>query len=52
MLFYRSCRCCRRIWNKLFHTMFHLMAIPCVVIGFIAVLDSHNNRVDQVILPD
>jgi len=47
MLFYRSCRCCRRIWNKLFHTMFHLLAIPCVVIGFIAVLDSHNLRVDQ-----
>lgn len=46
MLMYRTCRCCRRIWNKLLHTVFHILAIPCVAIGFIAVLDSHNLRVD------
>jgi len=44
MLMYRTCRCCRRIWNKLLHTVFHILAIPCIAIGFIAVLDSHNLR--------
>ena len=41
MLMYRSCRCCRRIWNKLLHTTFHLLAIPCIAMAFIAVYDSH-----------
>lgn len=44
MLMYRSCRCCRRLWNKLLHTVFHILAIPCIAIGFVAVLDSHNLR--------
>ena len=47
MLVYRTCRCCRRIWNKLLHTVFHILAIPCVAIAFIAVLDSHNLRTDK-----
>ncbi|XP_059085616.1 uncharacterized protein LOC131882483 isoform X3 [Tigriopus californicus] len=47
MILYRTCRCCRRIWNKLLHTMLHILAIPCIVIGFIAVLDSHNLRKDK-----
>ncbi|XP_049778852.1 transmembrane ascorbate-dependent reductase CYB561 isoform X1 [Schistocerca cancellata] len=42
LLLYRICRCCRRIYVKLFHTIFHALAIPCIVVGFIAVLDSHN----------
>ncbi|XP_052127268.1 plasma membrane ascorbate-dependent reductase CYBRD1 isoform X3 [Frankliniella occidentalis] len=42
MLLYRIGRCCRRIYVKLFHTIFHALAVPCVVVGFIAVLDSHN----------
>nr|CAD7199932.1 unnamed protein product [Timema douglasi] len=42
LLLYRICRCCRRIYVKLFHTIFHALTIPCVVVGFIAVLDSHN----------
>jgi len=41
MLMYRSCRCCRRIWNKLLHTTFHMLAIPCIAMAFIAVYDSH-----------
>ena len=44
MLMYRTCRCCRRIWNKLLHTVFHILSIPCIAIAFIAVLDSHNLR--------
>ncbi|XP_074036251.1 cytochrome b561 family member no extended memory isoform X4 [Leptinotarsa decemlineata] len=42
ILLYRICRCCRRIYVKLLHTVFHALAIPCVAIGFLAVLDSHN----------
>ena len=44
MLMYRTCRCCRRICNKLLHTVFHLIAMPCIALGFIAVWDSHNLR--------
>ena len=43
MLTYRSYRCCQhRIFNKLFHTIFHVLAVPCIVMGFLTVLDSHN----------
>ncbi|XP_019872564.1 lysosomal membrane ascorbate-dependent ferrireductase CYB561A3 isoform X2 [Aethina tumida] len=42
VLLYRICRCCRRIYVKLLHTVFHSLAIPCVAVGFLAVLDSHN----------
>ncbi|XP_071447040.1 plasma membrane ascorbate-dependent reductase CYBRD1 isoform X2 [Hetaerina americana] len=42
LLLYRVCRCCRRIYVKLLHTIFHALAIPCIVVGFLAVLDSHN----------
>lgn len=41
-LLYRVCRCCRRIHVKLLHAAFHALAIPCVALGFVAVLDSHN----------
>ena len=44
MLMYRSCRCCRRIANKLLHTVFHLLAMPCIAIAFVATYDSHTNR--------
>lgn len=42
VLLYRICRCCRRIYVKLLHTVFHALTIPCVALGFLAVLDSHN----------
>ena len=48
---YRTCRCCRRIWNKLLHTTFHMLAIPCVAIAFIAVWDSHTLAKDSNGLP-
>ncbi|XP_031347374.1 cytochrome b reductase 1-like isoform X3 [Photinus pyralis] len=44
ILLYRICRCCRRIYVKLLHTVFHALAIPCVAIGFIAVLEYHKYR--------
>jgi len=47
MLMYRTCRCCRRIWSKLLHTTFHLLAAPCIAIGFVATYDYHNDRVDK-----
>ncbi|KAI4461797.1 cytochrome b561-related [Holotrichia oblita] len=49
ILLYRICRCCRRIYVKLLHTVFHALAIPCVAIGFLAVLDSRNfNRPEAI----
>lgn len=42
ILLYRISTCCRKIYVKLFHMIFHALAIPCVVLGFIAVLDSRN----------
>jgi len=47
MLVYRSCRCCRRIHNKLLHTSFHVLAIPCVVVGFLATWNYHSLRLDK-----
>ncbi len=40
MLLYRISRCCRHIFVKLFHTIFHIFAIPCIALGFFAVFDS------------
>lgn len=42
MLVYRTCRCCRRIYNKLWHTILHLLAMPAIAIGIVAAFDSHN----------
>jgi cytochrome b-561 len=42
LLVYRSFRCCKRVYNKLAHTVLHLLAIPCLVVGVIAVFDFHN----------
>ncbi|XP_039297076.1 cytochrome b reductase 1 [Nilaparvata lugens] len=48
MLLYRISRCCRQIYVKLFHMLFHALAIPCIVIGFIAVWDSKNLSVPPI----
>lgn len=42
MLVYRTCRCCRHIYNKLWHTILHLLAMPAIAIGVVAAFDSHN----------
>ena len=47
MLVYRSCRCCCHIYNKLLHTFFHILAIPCVVLGFLAAWNYHSLRTDK-----
>ncbi|XP_037974076.2 plasma membrane ascorbate-dependent reductase CYBRD1 isoform X4 [Plutella xylostella] len=44
VLLYRICRCLRRIYVKLLHAIFHALAMPCIVIGFLAVLDFHNKK--------
>ncbi|XP_059476493.1 plasma membrane ascorbate-dependent reductase CYBRD1 isoform X1 [Neocloeon triangulifer] len=49
VLMYRICRCCRRIYVKLLHTFFHLLAMPCIALGFIAVLESHNRATPEPI---
>lgn len=42
ILVFRGCRCCRKIYNKLWHTILHLLVMPAVAIGTVAVFDSHN----------
>eukprot|EP00090_Calanus_glacialis_P003273 TRINITY_DN12423_c0_g1_i4.p1 TRINITY_DN12423_c0_g1~~TRINITY_DN12423_c0_g1_i4.p1 ORF type:complete len:189 (+),score=46.98 TRINITY_DN12423_c0_g1_i4:1-567(+) len=37
ILVYWSCSCCRQICSKLLYILFHLLGIPCVVLGFLAV---------------
>lgn len=44
ILLYRICRCCSHLIVKLCHTFFHACSIPCIVIGFMAVWDSHNQQ--------
>ncbi|GLV32747.1 no extended memory [Carabus blaptoides fortunei] len=48
ILLYRICRCFRRIYVKLIHTIFHALAIPCIVVGFLAVLEYHNNSTPAI----
>jgi len=47
MLVYRTGTCCRRIYTKLVHTMFHLLAIPCIAIGFMGVWYYKSLRKDD-----
>lgn len=42
VLLYRICRCWERLHVKLFHMGLHALAIPCIIVGFIAVYDYHN----------
>lgn len=44
ILLYRICRCCSHLVVKLCHTFFHACSIPCIVIGFMTVWDSHNQQ--------
>ncbi|XP_055374088.1 uncharacterized protein LOC129607252 isoform X2 [Condylostylus longicornis] len=43
ILLYRLCRCLKHIYVKLAHMFFHACAVPCVVLGFLAVFESHEN---------
>ncbi|XP_046866211.1 lysosomal membrane ascorbate-dependent ferrireductase CYB561A3 isoform X3 [Drosophila willistoni] len=42
ILLYRLCRCVKHIYVKVIHMFFHAAAIPCIALGFLSVLDSHN----------
>ena len=44
MIISRTGSCCRRIYTKLIHSMFHLLAVPCIALGFIAVWDFKSLR--------
>jgi len=52
MLVYRTCTCCRRIYTKLVHTIFHLLAVPCIVLAFIAVWYYKSLRTNDEGLPE
>jgi len=49
MLVYRTCTCCRRIYSKLLHSLLHLLAVPCIVIAFLAVWD-YKSRAERPVL--
>jgi len=34
--------CCRKIYVKLLHTVFHALSIACIAIGFLTVWDFHE----------
>ncbi|XP_063698192.1 fibrous sheath CABYR-binding protein-like [Culicoides brevitarsis] len=42
IILYRICRCCSHLMVKLIHALFHALAIPCIVIGFLVVWDYKN----------
>ena len=44
----RTGSCCRRIYTKLIHSMFHLLAVPCIALGFIAVWDYKSLRTNPI----
>jgi len=48
LLSYRSYGCCRHIYRKLFHTIFNILAVPAIVMGFLTVLDSHDLAVPPI----
>jgi len=47
MLVYRTGTCCKRLVTKLIHTMFHVLAIPCIAIGFYAIWEYKNLRKNE-----
>ena len=49
MLVYGTCTCCRRIHRKLVHSLLHLLAVPCIVLAFLAVWD-YKSRAERPIL--
>uniref|UniRef100_A0A8D8LR62 Cytochrome b reductase 1 n=1 Tax=Cacopsylla melanoneura TaxID=428564 RepID=A0A8D8LR62_9HEMI len=42
MLLYRISRCCRHIWVKLFHTILHAIAVPCIAFAALAIYENKN----------
>uniref|UniRef100_A0A1A9X3J8 Cytochrome b561 domain-containing protein n=1 Tax=Glossina brevipalpis TaxID=37001 RepID=A0A1A9X3J8_9MUSC len=42
ILLYRLCRCIKHLYVKLTHMLFQACAIPCIVMAFLAVFESHN----------
>lgn len=42
ILLYRISRCCRHVYIKLFHTIFHMLATVCIAFGFLAVFYSKS----------
>lgn len=48
LLSYRSYGCCRHVYRKLFHTIFNILAVPAIVMGFLTVLDSHNLAIPPI----
>lgn len=42
MLLYRISRCCRHIWVKLFHTILHALAVPCIALAALTIYENKN----------
>lgn len=46
MLVYRSFTCCKKIYNKLLHTIFFVLSISAITIGIVAAFQAHNSKAD------
>ena len=44
MLVYRTCSCCPRLVSKILHAGLYLLAVPCIVLGFLAVFNWKTFR--------
>ncbi|XP_050044017.2 uncharacterized protein [Dermacentor andersoni] len=46
MLVYRSFTCCKKIYNKLLHTIFFVLSISAITIGIVSAFMAHNSSAD------
>ncbi|XP_029848851.1 lysosomal membrane ascorbate-dependent ferrireductase CYB561A3 isoform X2 [Ixodes scapularis] len=46
MLVYRSFTCCKKIYNKVLHTIFFVLSISAITIGIVSAFQAHNNVAD------
>ncbi|KAH7962368.1 hypothetical protein HPB52_015746 [Rhipicephalus sanguineus] len=46
MLVYRSFTCCKKIYNKLLHTIFFVLSISAITIGIVSAFMAHNSKAD------
>ncbi|XP_064456159.1 plasma membrane ascorbate-dependent reductase CYBRD1-like isoform X2 [Ornithodoros turicata] len=46
ILVYRSFTCCKKIYNKVLHTIFFVLSISSITIGIVSAFQAHNSVAD------